>query len=311
MRNPATTEFRISFILSEDVMKKNIYVLSVLSAAFLWGIIGIFTRALSADGFVSMETVFVRALGASLLLFMYIVIKDRSLLKISVKDIGYFAGTGILSMVFFNFCLFSAMNYVSLSVATILMYTAPAFVALMSRIIWKEKLGEKGIFAIIFTFIGCVLVCLKPDSAALNSVGILFGIGAGFGYALYSIFARFALSKYSSVTVSFYTFICAMLASALLVDFNSIVQKTSATNLYNIICLGLLSTVLPYILYTFGMKGLSNSSASILATLEPVVASLVGVIAFSESITLVNIVGIAVVVGAVTLSNLSFSVVRK
>lgn len=98
----------------------------------------------------------------------------------------------------------------SLSVAAVLLYTAPAFVMVLSYLLFHEKFTVRKSIALVLTFVGCVFVTgIIGSSQTLSGKGILIGIGAGFGYALYSIFGRFALKKgYDSFTISFYTFFC-------------------------------------------------------------------------------------------------------
>jgi drug/metabolite transporter (DMT)-like permease len=121
-------------------MDKQLGYLYIVSAAFLWGIIGIFFKYLNKIGFTPAQVVSIRALSAALFLVLYVTSKNRKLLRIKVSDSKYFIGTGILSIVFFNWCLFNAIQETSISIATILLYTAPAFVIIFSRILFKESL---------------------------------------------------------------------------------------------------------------------------------------------------------------------------
>lgn len=125
----------------------------IITAATLWGLIGLFFNHLSSLGFESMEIVALRVFSAAIVLLIYILFKDKSLLEFKIKDIGYFISTGVFSLFFFNLCYFTSIKLTSLSIAAILLYTAPIFVMIMSVILFNEKITFTKIISIIFTFI--------------------------------------------------------------------------------------------------------------------------------------------------------------
>ena len=175
----------------------------ILLAGILWGIIGFFVRKLNFLGFSPFDIVFIRAITTMSLLLIFLLIYNNKMLKIKLKDIWCFIGTGILSIVFFNFCYFKAINLTSLSVAAVLLYTAPAIVLILSSVFFREKITIIKIISMLLTFAGCVLVSgALSDKGSINLQGIVFGLGAGLGYALYSIFSRCALERgYHSLTI--------------------------------------------------------------------------------------------------------------
>lgn len=282
----------------------------VLIAGILWGLIGVFVRRLNDTGFSSMDIVAIRAVSTALLLFLFLFIYDKNMLKIKLKDIWCFVGTGILSIVFFNYCYFKAITMTSLSVAAVLLYTAPAIVMILSAVLFKEKITSIKIVSIIATIFGCVLVTgIMGDTNSLSASGILVGLGAGLGYALYSIFSRYALERgYHSFTITFYTFLFAIFGTVPLSDIEFVVGECASIKTV-LFCLlfGLLSTVVPYITYTRGLKDIENSKASIIASIEPVTATLLGVIAYSESLSITQIFGVILVIGAIVICNLKHS----
>ncbi|MCM3160439.1 DMT family transporter [Metabacillus litoralis] len=283
-------------------MRKNIAYLSILSGAALWGMIGLFVTYLYEAGFTPTHVVAIRALSASSFLLIFILIKNKNALKIKISDSKYFIGTGIISIVFFNWFLFQCMKETSISIASILLYTAPAFVTIFSRLFFKEALTLRKISALLITFLGCILVIgLFPSTSQSVSIyGLLLGLGSGFFYALYSIFGKFALQKYSSLTVTVYTFIFAALAITPV----SGIWETGSLLLHfdvwlSILGLGLFSTLFAFLLYTKGLETVESSRASIMATVEPVVASLVGFFVFKEMLSLWQYIGIFFVLLAV------------
>lgn len=287
----------------------------VLAAGILWGMMGIYVRRLSALGFTTIEIVAVRSVVTAVLLLLVLFCYNREMLKIRIKDIWCFFGTGILSIVFFNYCYFKAITMTSLSVAAVLLYTAPAMVMVLSAILFHEKITTVKLISLAATFAGCVFVTgLIGDAGSLSAGGILVGLGAGLGYALYSIFSRFALERgYHSLTISFYTFLFASIGAVPLANVKMIyevcVEDIGMLGFY--FAFALVSTVIPYIIYTLGLTALENSKASIIASVEPVAATVLGIVLFHEKMTLSNLIGVVLVLGAIVICNVDSKLWHK
>jgi drug/metabolite transporter (DMT)-like permease len=276
--------------------------LLIAAAAALWGFIGIFVLKLQEIGFTPIEVVNIRAVTAGLILAVYACLKNPALLKIKAEDFKYFAGTGILSIVFFNWCYFTAMKMITLSLAVLLLYTAPIFVILISRVVFKEKITGGKIFALCTTLTGCFFISgiLPGMDISISAAGFMAGIGSGLGYALYSIFAKLAGKKYSSITISTYTFIFAAL---FLTPLTGIIYKTdlllqSESIIYSA-GLGLIPTALAYVLYTKGLNGIEAGKAAVTANLEPLVAMMTGILFFGDILTGFQAAGAVCILGSV------------
>lgn len=277
----------------------------ILAAASLWGCIGLFLRSLTALGLTSMQVVAVRLVVSAVVYAVYLLLTDRKAMKIRLCDSWYFIGTGILSLVFFNWCYFSAISKSTIAIAAVLLYTAPAFVMLMSAVIFKEKLTKRKLSALALTFLGCVLVTgVLGAGGGISLAALLLGLGSGLGYALYSIFAKLAMKRYCPATVTVYTFIFGALGALPL----SLIDASAASFLGGRVLLvgvgvGVICSVLPYILYTKGLRTVEPGQAAILATIEPVVAAVMSVALFSEEITLMKVSGMLLVISAITILN--------
>lgn len=273
--------------------------LSILLAAALWGIIGLWNRRLMAGGLSPTGIVTVRNFGGCVLLCAVFAVKDRSVFRVKREHLKYFFGTGIVSVVLFTICYFSCQQICSLAVASILLYTAPSFVVVLSALLWREPIYPRKISALLLTLVGCSMVCgLFAGKITVTLAGLLLGLGSGFFYALYSIFGRYALAHYSSMTVTVWTFLFAGPASLVLLRPADISAMTGDISMpLTAACLVVFSTVLPYLFYTSGLARVESGKASILASLEPVVAALTGVIVFGEPMTAVTALGIVLVLG--------------
>ena len=280
--------------------------LKIVTGAALWGCIGVFLKLLTAAGFSSMEGVAIRSLAACVLYGGFLALTDPSALRIHPRDWYYFFGTGVCSLLFFNWCYFNAISLSSMSVAAVLLYTAPVFVTLMSALFFHERITPFKLFALVSTFAGCALVTgLLPLGQESISFGtILFGLGSGFGYALYSIFSKFALEKYAPSTISFYSFLFCALFSLPISGLSQDLANFGCWQAWaGALGIGLLCCALPYVLYTDGLRFAEPGRAAILATIEPFVAAVLGILLYHEEVTPFKLLGMALILGAVLLLN--------
>ena len=275
----------------------------VMIAGISWGLIGVFTKAIDALGFTEMQMLFVKGVVASAVLLLITFVKDKKQLKLkNWKDIRYFIGTGICSFTFFSWAYMKAINLTSLGVAAVLLYTAPTFVMLFSILLFHEKMTKTKGIVLLMTFVGCILVTgMLEGGASFTWQGILIGLGSGIGYALYSIFGTYAIrAGYGSLTISLYTFLMATAVMVFLVEPGTVVSQITEMGQWPLaISFALLTTVVPYLTYTKGLSGLPASKASVTATIEPVVAALLGIFVFHESASMMKITGIVLVLSSV------------
>jgi len=280
----------------------------ILAAAFLWGGTGVYFKELSARGAEPMQAVFLRTSIAMLGLGVWFILANRKAFLIRLKDLWCFIGTGLLSLLFFNWCFFGAINETGMAVAGVLLYTAPAFVTILSALLFKEKLRLPGWVVLALILSGCALTSgIAGSASGVSTAGVLYGLGSGFGYALYSIFGRYALNRgYSPQTISFYTFaFCALGSLPFAVNSPEVslpALMTSGPVVWALaLALGILGCLLPYWLYTKGLSGVTGAAASMTATLEPVVAALFGVFLYREVLTFWQGAGMVLVLGGILL----------
>jgi len=276
--------------------------LFVLLAAALWGCMGIFVRRLNAAGLYALDVVQCRVTVGLALVGLYMLFFRRRSFRVRPRDLWCFLGTGLCSLLFFSYCYFTGMTLASLSVMAVLLYTAPMFVMLLSALFFKERVTKQKLIALAMTFAGCVLVSGAGTGSALGPRALLLGLGAGLGYALYSIFGRCALDRgYDSWTILFYTFLFCAAGCAFLADWGAIGAAVSQGGplVLWILAMGLFTAFFAYLLYTDGLSGMEPSRASILASLEPVVATAAGVLVFHESLSLAGAAGVLLVLGGI------------
>ncbi|MBQ9872773.1 MAG: EamA family transporter [Eubacterium sp.] len=280
----------------------------IIIAGCFWGSMGIFVRRLDTYGFSSIQIVSIRVTIAALIFALVLFVKDRKGFKISFRDIPLFLGLGFGSILFFTVCYFSAITMMSLSTAAILLYTSPIWIMLMSILFFHEKLDRRKLIALALAFAGCVLVS-GISGGGVTPTGLLVGLGSGIGYGLYSILGKIALCKYSPYTVTTYTFVFAAIGSWFICRPADMINKfrdaADPGFLIWFCCLtAVITAVIPFLAYTLGLERVEASKAGIIATIEPMVATLIGIVVFSEPLTLMSGIGIVLILSAVVLLNL-------
>lgn len=280
----------------------------ILAAGSLWGTMGIFVRQLQSYHFTSLQVASLRIIGGAVVFLLITSVMDRRLLKIRPRDILWFLGTGIASILLFTVCYFRTISMASLSVAAILLYTAPIMVMLMSLVLFHEKLTKKKAAALLMAFAGCILVTGTGGGGHTPAAAVVFGLISAFGYGLYSILGTFVLRRYPPVTVTTFSFLCGGIGALAICDPADIVRKIQRADhpgdiLILILLTAIVTAVLPYLFYTIGLSSVKASSASIMASVEPVVATFAGCIVFKEALTPLSLAGVALVVGAIVTLN--------
>lgn len=289
-------------------MKKNRAALAVIASAVLWGTYGAFLTAIVGRGMSADVINFLRFAATSLPILLFLLAKDRRALRVKKADLPLFAANGLASILFFTACYAAAIRETKIATAAALLYTAPAIVLLLSALLFSEKLTPRKIACVLLSVLGCALVSgLGSGGARLTFRGLLLGLGAGLGYALYSIFSRLiqqrGYSTYTNVCYTFSTAAAAYLAIALGNGSAAEIVRLPGAALLSVLC-GLLTGLLAYLLYTAGLRELEPSRAAQLATIEPVVAALLGALLFRQSLSAAEVIGIALVVAAVVGMNL-------
>ena len=279
----------------------------IIIAGLFWGSMGIFVRHLNDLGFSSIQVACLRLTTAGILFALILLIKDRKGFKIALRDIPLFLALGLVSILFFTCCYFTAIRLMTMSTAAILLYTSPIWVMVLAIIFLKEKFTIQKLIALILAFAGCVLV--SGFGGKVTIMGILVGLGSGLGYGLYSIFGTFALKKYSPYTVTCYTFLIAGLGSIFVSNPVDLVSKISSIEnkpaLFGFVLLtAVVTAVIPFLLYTLGLNMTTAGKAAVLATVEPAAATLFGFFVMKETVGPVAIAGILLVFAAIIVLSL-------
>jgi drug/metabolite transporter, DME family len=290
----------------------------VIGAAVMWGTLGIFFTVLHDQYHLSSLAIsFSRAGLSALLLVLVLATRKPTLLRVSLRTLLLYAGFGLFGIALFYLAYIDAVLLTNVATASVLLYTAPVFVTLLARGLWREPLTQRKLFALGLAFTGALLVAKAYDLAQLqvNAVGVLVGAFAGFAYALFTIFGK-SSSGQSPYTTTAYTF---LFGALFLLPLQFMTLPTLSGNglaplIQNpaawpwVLGLTLGPTLGSCALYNAALQRIPASNASVVATVEPMVASLAGFMAFGQVLAPLQIAGELLVLGAaLSLSLLSAS----
>ncbi len=273
-----------------------------LTAAALWATLGLFYHRLATHGLPHLTIVFFRAITAALMLFLALGWRRRSWLRIERRDWPLFAALGLFGVAAFFVVYIHAIALTGMGVAAVLMYTAPAWVTLVSAIFFEERLSKLKVGVLLLACTGCALVGRVYDleSVRLNLLGVLAGLGAGLTYGLYTIFSKIAQRRYTAWTTLAYALGLGGLFMLPLQPLADVVRAvTSPVILFWLLMLGLVPTLVGGVAFNAALRRVSASDASIVATLEPAIAALLGWSFLGERTEPLQLLGAGLILAAV------------
>ena len=281
----------------------------VLIAGMLWGTIGFFATLLSQLGMEAGPVAFFRVLSATIVLAIILLVKGKgtSLFAISKKGLFSCMLVGFISQALYNVCYMHAIEQGGMATAAVFLYTSPIYVAILSRILFKEPLTSNKIMAIVINIIGCIITVTGGDFSTMkvSLFGLVMGILAGFTYALLPILSRTGADKEDPYTAAFYgQAFGALLLFFLIRPYNGVGAEFNVQMLLVLIGFGIVPSAMGYIVYYTGISKVTETSRiPVLASVETVVAAIVGLIAFGQSLSLMKILGIILVLLSIAVMN--------
>ena len=269
--------------------------LYIVLASVLWGTLGPAARVALADGVDPLELGFWRALLGGLLFGGHALARRRA--RVAARDVPAVAAFALLGVALFYVSYFRAVRAGGAALAAILLYTAPAWVALAAALWLGERVTARTLAALALTLAGVAVVALAGAGAGAVSAGpaVGWGLVAGLAYAAYYLFGKRYFARYDTPTVLMYALPLGALALLPAVDF---APKSDASRLA-LAFIAVVPTYLAYLAYGAGLQRVPAARAATVATLEPVVAAALAWLAWGEQLRPSGYAGAALVLAGV------------
>ncbi|MBR0158418.1 MAG: EamA family transporter [Clostridia bacterium] len=285
-------------------------IIKILITGCLWGTIGLFVKLMEGEGSSASYTSFLRLFfGALLLAVMTLIFDGFRAFRIGRRTLLSCMLLGVVCQGTFNILYSMSVSMNGMSVGSVLLYTAPVFTGITSAIVFKEKLNCIKLIALLVNVAGCVLTATGGNFSAASIVplGILVGVGAGFTYGMTAVFGKIAMRERSSpFAVATYNLLFGCVFVAIVRrPWHTVDHPFNARLLLLGLLFGLIATALAYGFYFSGLSKISQAGkVPVIASVEVVVATVIGALAFTERMTAVRVLGIALVLFSIVLFNM-------
>jgi drug/metabolite transporter (DMT)-like permease len=282
-------------------MEKIKGILYIILAAIAFGIMPILAKLSYWGGANTYTTLFLRFLFATMMLLYYLKSKDISL-KLTKKQLYLVLVLGVFGFSLTSICLFMSYNFIGVGMASMILYTYPAMVTLLSYIFYKEKIYTRKIISLIISLIG-IYILIDKGSVSFNLKGVVLAVIAAVLYSLYVLGASLKeIRAINSYVLTFYI----SCASATVMFITTITTGNfnvhiSFYALVAILLLAFISTVVALMAFLEGVRIIGPSKASIFSTLEPIVGLILGILILKEPISARIIIGSIMIVMSVVI----------
>jgi len=282
--------------------------LFALVSALTYGMIPLFMIPLKKWGFFSVDTaLFYRFLIAAILILGYLVFYQKESVKINLKEGIVLSILGLFYALSAEF-LFIAYDFLSPGIASTIFFIYPIMVALILGIFFKEKITLATTISLIVVVVGVAVLSIKPknnddkDNFGINSIyiGLFVSLLGALMYALYMIIVNKTKIKASGVKVSFYSMVFASLFFLVktLVLGNSVAIPSLEIGTH-LTLFALITTALSVVSLVYAIKFIGSTPTAIMGAVEPVVAVMISVGLFDETLTLSLIAGVIIIISGV------------
>lgn len=277
----------------------------VLLAASLWATLGIIYKYLATTyGLPPLAVAGLRAGLGGLMLLAGLLILRPGWLRLNRRALQVAVLYGVFGIALFYATYINAILSVGVAVAAVLLYTAPAWVAVIAWRFLGERLTRVHLVALLLTLAGSALVAqvYQPGLLRLNALGIVWGLLSGLTYGLWSVFNKVGVRHTNPWTLQCYGMLVGSVVLLMLQPLAPLAGalQSPATVLW-LLLLALGPTVGASVAYAAGVRTVPVSVASLIATLEPVLAALLAYLALGETLSAGQIAGGALILAAVWL----------
>jgi drug/metabolite transporter (DMT)-like permease len=285
----------------------------VAIAATLFAVNGSVSKVVLGSGLSSLELAQIRNTCAAILFLAFLLVVAPSRLRVSRRELLFLVAFGLIGIALVQWLYFVAIENLPVGVALLIEFTAPLFVALFARFVYKERIRRRIWVAVILCIAGLGVVVEVWAGVAFSTVGVTAALGGAFGLTAYLLMAERERRHRDPVSLSFYGFFFAALLWAVVqplwefpwdvlgetVSLQGNLAEHSAPVWLLVGFIIVVGTMITFSLLTGALRHISATRASIVATLEPVIATVVAWIWLGETFGATQLIGGAVVLSGI------------
>ena len=287
----------------------------VLLAGCLWGLSGVLGQLLfqSTDisiGYVSTIRMLVSGVG---ILSICIIKKDSSMFTIwknknAMIRLFFFAIAGVMSV---QYTYFSAIAASNAATGTVLQYTYPILMLLYTALYMKKMPSTQEIFAIISAFLGIVLISTHCNlhTLSISKAALAWGLSSAVAFVIYTVSPQKLHNHYSIFAVTGWGFLLAGILMCIITKSYAVHVSFTPYSALLVTAIAIFGTLIPFLIYGFGVRLLGNVKASLFATVEPVVSAILAFFLANVTFTKIDILGFVCILGAIQV--VAMQAVRK
>jgi len=288
----------------------------VAIAATLFAVNGSVSKVVLSSGLSSLELTQIRNTCAALLFFSFLVLFARQRLRVGRRELAFLVAFGLIGVALVQWLYFVALEHLPVGVALLIEFTAPLFVAVFARFAYREHIRRRIWVAVALVLTGLGLVVEIWSGVAFDTVGVTAAFGGALALSAYLLMAERERRHRDAASLSFYGFLFATLLWAVVqplwefpwstlddrVSLQGNLSEYTAPVWALVAFIVLIGTMVTFTLLTGALRHISATKASIVASLEPVVATVIAWAWLGETLGTTQLIGGAIVIGGILLA---------
>lgn len=243
-----------------------------------------------------------RALVSAVILLAYLSFRRRDALRVTRRDLGFFAVFGVFGLAGMHYTYFMAISLTSVATAILLQYLAPVIVLLVGVLALGHRFRWALPAGVALSVSGCALVVGVGSGSGLSisSRGLAWGLAAAVFFSLYSLLGDHAARRYSSYTTLVYGLSFAAVFWLVVLGPASVFGMLATPSVAAaILLMSVVSTILPFGAFLLALKYIPPTNALVASTVEPVIAGVGGLLLFGERFSPMQLFGGLLVIAAI------------
>src|SRR5919198_6043962 len=288
----------------------------VATAATLFAVNGSVSKVVLGSGLSSLQLAQIRSTGAAVGFLLFLVLFARDRFRVDRRELAFLVAFGIAGLALVQWLYFVAIDHLPVGIALLIQFTAPLFVALFARYVYREHIRRRIWVALGLCTTGLAVVVEIWSGVSFSAIGMTSAFAAAFALTAYMLMAERERRTRDPASLSFYGFTFAALFWAIVqplwrfpwnvlehrVSLEGRLSEHSAPVWALVSFVIVIGTIVTFTLLTGALRHIPATRASIVATLEPVVATVVAWVWLGESFGVAQLIGGGIVLAAIVLA---------